>query len=283
MASGSEKNPRTRRDYRPTLEGLETLRPLSSGAQAHALTAVAADHHALDDCPATVDDARLKAVTTATWDEALFQTQLAELLNPSAHSSSSSPTAPSTSTAIVATDHDAVALASGLSQLNKYLSKTWYRAGIPAQLHDDSSQAVYAALLQNLGRNHFDTLVADVGHWGVKDVFNHDTAEGPAFFRAIDMVKKRAQRERIHQPLESVDVAGEDRYLGTRANLRDALHEAIHHNLSPREAALIQDTLMGKTPAEIATQWGVAPKTVSNEKTRVLQKLRSALADYEMN
>jgi DNA-binding CsgD family transcriptional regulator len=35
--------------------------------------------------------------------------------------------------------------------------------------------------------------------------------------------------------------------------------------------------LQGKTPAEIAQQWGVAPKTVSNEKTRVIQKLRDAL------
>ena len=34
---------------------------------------------------------------------------------------------------------------------------------------------------------------------------------------------------------------------------------------------------MGKTPAEIASQWGVAPKTVSNEKTRVIQKLRDAM------
>ena len=40
---------------------------------------------------------------------------------------------------------------------------------------------------------------------------------------------------------------------------------------------------MGKTPAEIALEWGVAPKTVSNEKSRVLQKLRVALVDHEMN
>ena len=40
---------------------------------------------------------------------------------------------------------------------------------------------------------------------------------------------------------------------------------------------------MGKTPAEIAQQWGVAPKTVSNEKTRVLQKLRDILASHELN
>jgi DNA-binding CsgD family transcriptional regulator len=40
---------------------------------------------------------------------------------------------------------------------------------------------------------------------------------------------------------------------------------------------------MGKTPAEIALQWGVAPKTISNEKSRVLQKLREALVDHELN
>ena len=67
------------------------------------------------------------------------------------------------------------------------------------------------------------------------------------------------------------------------ASLRAALQDAIDKNLSPREAALIQDTLMGKTPAEIAQQWGVAPKTVSNEKTRVLQKLRDILANHELN
>jgi DNA-binding CsgD family transcriptional regulator len=57
----------------------------------------------------------------------------------------------------------------------------------------------------------------------------------------------------------------------------EALREAIDHSLSPREASLINDTLMGKTPAEIALIWGVAPKTISNEKTRVIQKLRDAL------
>ena len=69
----------------------------------------------------------------------------------------------------------------------------------------------------------------------------------------------------------------------TGATLRAALQDAIDQNLNPREAALIQDTLMGKTPAEIAQQWGVAPKTISNEKSRVLQKLREALVDHELN
>ena len=174
-------------------------------------------------------------------------------------------------------------LTSGLSQLNKYLSRAWYRAGISPQLHDDSTQAVYATLLQQLGRSSFDSLIADVGHSGIKDVFTRETSEGLAFFRAVDMVKKRAQRERVHHSLDSLDVAGPVDSHGTSAARRQALLEAIEHTLKPREAALIRDTLMGKTPAEIADQWGVAPKTVSNEKTRVLQKLRLALADHEMN
>ena len=61
-------------------------------------------------------------------------------------------------------------MSSGLSQLNRYLNRAWYRAGIPAQLHDDSSQAVYATLIQNLGRPQFESLLADVGNTSVKDV-----------------------------------------------------------------------------------------------------------------
>jgi len=288
LASGSENKTRTQRHYRPTVEGLEALRLLSGVAHDHALSGVVAEHdllaepagHALplgNDAP---------SVSSATWDAALVQTQLAGILSPSGPSVASSTTATpfsSTTPRATTTGSDAKALASGLSQLNKYLNRAWYRAGIPAQLHDDNSQGVYTALLQNLGRQRFDTLVSDVGHWGVKEVFSRETTEGVAFFRAVDMVKKRAQRERVHQSLESVDVPAAPRNQAAGAAWRDALQEAIEHTLSPREAALIQDTLMGKTPAEIANQWGVAPKTVSNEKSRVLQKLRDALANHEMN
>jgi RNA polymerase sigma factor (sigma-70 family) len=289
LASGHENNPRARRDYRPTVERLEALRLLSSAAQAHPLATMAAERDLLADpvqhTLPTNDETSTHAISTEAWDEALVQTHLAELLrSASATASSPSTTSTLTPTAQAATtDTDSVAMASGLSQLNKYLNKTWYRAGIPGQLHDDSTQAVYTAMLQTMGRGRFDGLVSDVGNWGVKDTFTRETSDGLAFFRAVDMVKKRAQRERTHQSLDSVDVASDDRSSGAGTSLREALKEAIDHTLNPREAALIEDTLMGKTPAEIASHWGVAAKTVSNEKTRVIQKLRSALANYEMN
>ena len=162
-----------------------------------------------------------------------------------------------------------------MGQLNRYLSRAWFRAGVPTQLHDDSTQAVYVALLQNLGRTRFDNLIGDVGRNGVRNVLSRETDEGPDFFRAIDTVKKRTQRERTYQSLDSIDVASGTprvRWIGG-----GPCEEAMDQSLTPREASLIQDTLMGKTPAEIASAWGVAPKTVSNEKTRVIQKLREAL------
>ena len=90
------------------------------------------------------------------------------------------------------------------------------------------------------------------------------------------MIKKRALRERVYQSLDAMDVPASSGNSETKA-WSDALREAIDHSFSPREASLINETLMGKTPAEIALHWGVAPKTVSNEKARVLQKLREVL------
>jgi RNA polymerase sigma factor (sigma-70 family) len=283
LAAGGDKRSRTRRDYRPTVEGLEALRLLSA-AQARLLPGLVAERDLLADPspePLTAgQEAHRSPVSSAAWDAALGHTGLADFL--------SSPEDPSTATSTsaittAAQPADPALIHSGLTQLDKYLNRAWYRAGIPARLHDDSSQSVYATLLQNLGRPRFDALVGEVGQWGIREVFSRETSDGIAFFRAVDMVKKRAQREKSHQSLESIDLPSQRGDQRAAAALRAALQDAISQNLNPREAALIHDTLMGKTPAEIALQWGVAPKTISNEKSRVLQKLREALVDHELN
>ena len=163
------------------------MRLLSSATQAHPLADLAAERDLLAD-PVHHPDRRAtsrrhRAISTDAWDEALVQTQLAELLRSPGWSLSATTIRHSTPAAAATTDTDPVAMASGLSQLNKYLNKTWYRAGIPTQLHDDSTQAVYTALLQNMGRGRFDGLVSEVGNWGVKDTFTRETSDGLTFFR----------------------------------------------------------------------------------------------------
>jgi RNA polymerase sigma factor (sigma-70 family) len=244
-----------RPSYRPRVEALEALRLLSDGLLP-ALQPVVIEQHVLAGPAASEPSIPLDHA----WDTALGQARLADLL--------SSPAAAT----------DPAALRSGLSQLDRYLARAWARAGISAQQFDDCTQAVYTTLLQNLGRDGFDRLVEDVGQHGIRDVISRETPEGPDFFRAIDMVKKRAQREKTFQSLDdqhgiAAPIGGD----GASADWRGALHEAIARSLNSREADLIRETLQGKTPAEIAAQWGIAPKTVSNEKTRAIQKLREAL------
>ena len=253
-----------RRRYSPKVEALGALR-LLSGAASTAWTAPAFDHAPTStDVPSLATDSPA-ATTGLAWDVALEQADVGALL------SDASP---------VAVSPDPGAIRSGLTQLDRYLGRTWSRAGIAPQQHDDSTQAVYTTLLQTLGRHRFEVMVAVVGMIGIREVLSRETADGLDFFRAIDAAKKRALRERNFQPLEGqADPVDPDRAASSSlADRRGALHEAIAQRLSPREAALIHETLKGSTPAEIAQQWGVAPKTVSNEKTRVLAKLRDALA-----
>ncbi|MEJ7638292.1 MAG: sigma-70 family RNA polymerase sigma factor [Singulisphaera sp.] len=242
-----------RRLYKPSVEALDALRLLSTAVQG--LPDLAIELNLPSDAGSIGEAA--PGSLDATWDVAL----LADLRKPAG------------------TVADPEAIASGLSQLNRYLSRAWYRAGIPEGRHEDCSQAVYLALLENLERDHFDALVGDIGNLGIRDVVNRETEQGPGFFRAVDTIKKRAQRERGFQPLdlyEGIATPGEDEAQSRR---REALREVIDESLTPREADLICATLDGKTPAEIAIQCGLTPKTISNEKSRVIQKLRELLAD----
>jgi DNA-binding CsgD family transcriptional regulator len=165
----------------------------------------------------------------------------------------------------------------GLAQLARYLNRSWSRAGIAPQRHDDCSQEVYLTLLEGWGPDRFHRLVGDINHLGIRGVLGRETADGPDFFRAIDRVKMRARRERCCPSLADADAIAAPRREDLATQRCADLHEAMARVLGPREAALIDATLAGETPAEVAAHWGVAAKTVSNEKTRVLHKLRAGL------
>ena len=85
---------------------------------------------------------------------------------------------------------------SGVDQMNRYLSRTWERAGVPGHLRDDCTQTVFVTLLERLGRPAFDRAMVWVGQNGVRDLFQRETPLGPDFLRALETVKKRAQRAR---------------------------------------------------------------------------------------
>lgn len=247
---------------------MEALRLLSGAAAAVAPPTVPAEHGVLADFPNFVSPTLdAPAVSGDAWDAALLDIP---------------PASTATTTDAPRVSVDSEVAASGLNQLNRYLGRSWQRAGLPPRVQEDCTQAVYATLLQNFGRDRFDALLGEVGAWGVREVFTRETSEGVDFFRAVDKVKKRAQRERVHHPLDGIDVAPSSFDPETQSR-RESLREAIEEALSPREASLIQETIKGRTPAEIAQSWGVAPKTVSNEKSRIIQKLRDVLETQDVD
>ena len=152
-----------------------------------------------------------------------------------------------------------------VNDMSRYCTTCWRNARLHPDCWTDCTQEVFSRLLERVRPDA----------WG--RVLQSEGEERREFLRAIDTVKKRAQRERTFQPLDraaEVSAASSD---GDPDRWRTTIQEAMARSLTPREKALIQATLQGETPAEIALRWGVAPKTVSNEKTRVIQKLRGVL------
>ena len=98
-----------RRLYKPSVEALDALRLLSTAVQG--LPDLAIEQNLLSDA-GTIAEAAPGSLD-ATWDVALLETRLADLRKPAG------------------TAADPEAIASGLSQLNRYLSRAWYRRGSP--------------------------------------------------------------------------------------------------------------------------------------------------------
>lgn len=268
MADSGRTRTKRKRGYAPKLEALEALKLLD--ASTPALLPFPAEHDQLalnlsSAAPAAQprhkDAAAPPVADHLTWDTALGSPDLAHWRSQREGR------------------EQAEATSRGIDQLNRYLARTWNRAGIKAHQHEDCTQAVHASLLQLLERNRFDSMLSQISERGIPQVLNRESPLGPDFFRTVDMIKKRALRQKSHLALDDqLDMPAANGGDGASESWRGVLSEAIARSLEPREADLIRATLEGYTPAEIASRWGLAPKTVSNEKTRALQKLRSALA-----
>ena len=93
----------------PSVEALDALCLLSTAVQG--LPDLAIEQNLLPDAGPIAEAA--PGSLEATWDVALLETRLADLRKPAGKAA------------------DPEAIASGLSQLNRYLSRAWYRAGSP--------------------------------------------------------------------------------------------------------------------------------------------------------
>jgi DNA-binding CsgD family transcriptional regulator len=171
----------------------------------------------------------------------------------------------------------------GYDRMERYLNRAWQKAGIAPPQDEDCTQSVYMVLLQRWGRDNFENLATHVGRDGLSTLVTRETPVGLDFLRALDQIKKQAQRQMSRQTMlvdESSATASTRGYASPDeiAMGRD-MERLIQATLAPREAELIRSTIDGETPSEIAARWGVSAKTVSNVKSEALHKLRTTLND----
>jgi len=154
-----------------------------------------------------------------------------------------------------------------LRDITRYCQACWRNARLPIDRWDDCTQQVFTRLLERVDPNQWASLLT-----------NEENDERREFVRAIDTVKKRAQRERRYTDL-TPDVA-DFRDSSTDTSVRDqleAVEQASVEVLSQRQQKIVELTVDGWAVPEIAIELRTTPERVSDEKYKAIRKLRTHL------
>ncbi len=155
--------------------------------------------------------------------------------------------------------------------IQRYCTVCWRNARLDPGLWDDWTQEVCCRLLGKVRAGQLDLNL----------VLADDTPERRELVRAIDMVRKRVQRSKRHQPLDDQftpgpDVDQRDR---NRQELGEILEAARQAVLSPRQDRIVELWTRGWTVPEIGEVLDLPVARVSDEKYKALRKLERHLAD----
>ncbi|MFO0968241.1 MAG: sigma-70 family RNA polymerase sigma factor [Gemmataceae bacterium] len=156
-----------------------------------------------------------------------------------------------------------------INDVSRYCSACWRNARLPLDRWGDCTQDVLSRLLQRVPLTSWTNL------------WNLETPERRELLRAIDAVKKRAQRERKRGSLADDFATVDDAVARNVAEERAAVAQAADRLLSPRQQRILQMTCEGWTIPDMATELDLSAQRVSDEKYKAIQKLRTYFQEYE--
>lgn len=157
----------------------------------------------------------------------------------------------------------------GLQDLNRYCTACWRNAGVPVDRWTDCTQEVLVRLLERI----------PVGEW-TEILGDREGESHREFVRAIDMVKKRVQRERRHRNVEERPVADQRAERQRRLDeQRQLIEHASRQVLTGRQQRILQRTGEGFGIGDIARELGTTPDRISDEKYKAIRKLRAFLGN----
>jgi DNA-binding CsgD family transcriptional regulator len=153
--------------------------------------------------------------------------------------------------------------------IQRYCTVCWRNARLDPTLWDDCTQEVCCRLLTK----------ARAGELELAHVLAEDTPERRELVRAIDMVRKRVQRAKRHQAIDSASITATDHDLRHRDRLElgEILEAARRAVLSPRQDRIVELWMRGWTVPEIGTELAMPINRVSDEKYKALRKLEHHL------
>ena len=158
--------------------------------------------------------------------------------------------------------------------IQRYCTACWRNAHLDPNVWDDCTQEVCCRLLGK----------ARAGQLDLNLVLGLDTTERRELVRAIDMVRKRVQREKRFVTLDDQATAGPDRDAlhRERQELGELLENARAAVLSERQDRIVEMWTRGHTVPEIAESLQMPVVRVSDEKYKALRKLEKHLASGAM-
>jgi RNA polymerase sigma factor (sigma-70 family) len=152
--------------------------------------------------------------------------------------------------------------------IQRYCTACWRNARLDPMLWDDCTQEVCCRLLTK----------ARAGQLDLTQVLADDTPERRELVRAIDMVRKRMQRAKRHQPMDAVTVVADgDQQSRDRLELGEILEAARRAVLSPRQDRILELWMRGWQVPEIGAELKMPVNRVSDQKYKALRKLENHL------
>jgi RNA polymerase sigma factor (sigma-70 family) len=149
--------------------------------------------------------------------------------------------------------------------IQRYCTVCWRNARLDPRLWDDCTQEVCCRLLTK----------ARDGQLDLGQVLGEDTSERRELVRAIDMVRKRVQRAKRYQPIDSLALPApdSDQRHRDRLELGEILESARRAVLSTRQDRILELWMRGWSVPEISADLGIPVNRVSDEKYKALRKL----------
>jgi RNA polymerase sigma factor (sigma-70 family) len=152
-----------------------------------------------------------------------------------------------------------------IADMSRYCTTCWRNARLPVDCWSDCTQEVFARMLERVPADSWP------------QALGQDGSEHREFLRAIDTVKKRAQRARKFSPnVENLADRREPHRRDVREE-REAVRQAAAELLTPRQQRIVQLSCEGWSVRDLATELRLPVERISDEKYKAIRKLRAHL------